>query len=191
MLIFVAGASGSGKTACIPELRKLFPEAEIYDFDEIGVPPNPDKAWRQRATEQWLGRYLSGSSKRLMIICGQIVAGEILACPSGLKIIPINMIFLDVSDPERICRLRMRGDNDINQHILNWAAWLGMHHVDPSWQLNVIRDDCWNEMDFGRLAVLQGWENTANISILDTTLINVENTAQMISAWINALNLSG
>jgi hypothetical protein len=54
MIYFVTGASGAGKAACIPYLKKLLPNIKIFDFDEVGVPENADKIWRQKSTEYWL-----------------------------------------------------------------------------------------------------------------------------------------
>lgn len=49
MLYFVAGASGSGTTAIIPYLQKILSNTiELYDFDDIGVPKDADKKWRQK-----------------------------------------------------------------------------------------------------------------------------------------------
>ena len=59
-LYFVAGASGSGKTAILPDLKKIFSDAiAVYDFDDIGVPIGADKKWRQKATQTWLAKLLS------------------------------------------------------------------------------------------------------------------------------------
>lgn len=47
-LYFIGGASGSGKTAIMPELQKILgSEIKVYDFDDIGVPEGADKKWRQ------------------------------------------------------------------------------------------------------------------------------------------------
>ena len=63
MIYFISGASGSGKTSCIPYLKKLLPNVLAYDFDEICVPPNPTKSWRQEATEAWLQKCLTEKNK--------------------------------------------------------------------------------------------------------------------------------
>ena len=43
-LYFIGGASGSGKTAIMPELQKILgSEIKVYDFDDIGVPEGADK----------------------------------------------------------------------------------------------------------------------------------------------------
>ncbi|MBS0185616.1 MAG: hypothetical protein JSS34_04660 [Proteobacteria bacterium] len=54
-MYFIAGASGSGKTAIIPYLKELLgQQVALYDFDDIGVPNDADIKWRQEATEKWL-----------------------------------------------------------------------------------------------------------------------------------------
>ena len=54
-LYFIGGASGSGKTAIKKNLQKLLGDEiavfEIDDSDDIQVPDNADKKWRQEATE--------------------------------------------------------------------------------------------------------------------------------------------
>lgn len=82
---FVAGASGSGKTSIILDLKKILGDAvSIYDFDEIGVPKGPDKKWRQESTEKWLQKLLQENNDACLL--GQIVLGEILACRPAQKI---------------------------------------------------------------------------------------------------------
>jgi hypothetical protein len=49
---FIGGVSGSGKTAIIPDLKKILGNSiTVYDFDDIGVPDGADKKWRQESTE--------------------------------------------------------------------------------------------------------------------------------------------
>ncbi len=58
-LYVVGGASGSGKTAILPTLQKLVGTAmTVYDFDDIGVPENADKRWRQQSTDAWLQKII-------------------------------------------------------------------------------------------------------------------------------------
>jgi len=186
MLFFIAGASGSGKTACIPYLKKSMPDAKIFDFDDIGVPENPDKVWRQQSTEKWLQRYLNDSDKnRIYCICGQVVLGEILACPSASKINKINICLLDVKDIERIHRLRSRNTYGANQDMLNWSAWLRLHHHDPSWHQNVIMDNAWENLNFEILVNLKSWNALANVTMIDTTLLNIQAVSNCIKDWIS------
>lgn len=64
-------------------------------------------------------------------LLGQIILGEVLACPTAIKLGGINFCFLDVNDFERIQRLKKRNGYGIDQSMLNWSAWLRMHHKDP------------------------------------------------------------
>ena len=69
MLYLITGASGSGKSACLPYLKAALPESDVVDFDDIGVPEHADKIWRQESTEQWLQRYLA--QNKPMVLCGR------------------------------------------------------------------------------------------------------------------------
>ena len=64
-IYFVAGASGSGKTAIMPDLKKMLGDAiSVYDFDDIGVPDGADKRWRQESTEKWLQKLLKENKEQ-------------------------------------------------------------------------------------------------------------------------------
>ena len=79
---FVAGASGSGKTAIMSDLKNILGDTvSVYDFDDIGVPEGADKKWRQESTEKWLQKLLGENQDACLL--GQIVLGELLACPSA------------------------------------------------------------------------------------------------------------
>ena len=71
MIFFVTGASGSGKTACMPHLRRLLPHVVVYDFDTVGVPPHAGAAWRQQTTEYWLQQVLA--HQRDLVIRSSVV----------------------------------------------------------------------------------------------------------------------
>lgn len=183
-IYFIGGASGSGKTAIMPDLRKILGDSiAIYDFDDIGVPEGADKKWRQESTEQWLQKLLSEDQGACLL--GQIVLGEILSCPSAIQINPINFCLLDVSDFERIQRLKKRNTYGSDQNMLNWSAWLRMHHQDPKWAPNVIQENCANVMDFSKLKDLETWNDVANINIIDTTHISLIEVAQKVAYWIH------
>ena len=182
-LYFIGGASGSGKTAVIPNLKELLGDGiAVYDFDDIGVPDGADKKWRQESTEKWLQKLLSDDKDACLL--GQIVLGEILSCPSAKKIDKINFCLLDVSDFERIGRLKKRNTYGADQNMLNWAAWLRMHHQDPQWAQHVIQEDAASIMDFSRLSALKSYEEIANIKILDTTNFNLHEVAQGVADLI-------
>lgn len=146
-IYFIGGASGSGKTAIMLDLKKIIGHAiAVYDFDDIGVPDGADKKWRQESTEKWLQQLLSDGKDACLL--GQIVLGEILACPSAKKLNKVNFCLLDVGDFERIQRLKKRNTYGLDQNMLNWSSWLRMHHLDPQWMQHVLFDDCWHGLDF-------------------------------------------
>lgn len=189
-IYFIAGASGSGKTAIIPHLKKLLgKQTAIYDFDDIGVPPNADKKWRQESTELWLQRYLKErTTLKAFCICGQVVLGEILACPSAKQIEEVNFCLLDVSDFKRIERLKIRGTYGADQNMLNWAAWLRMHHQDPQWTQNVVSDDSWDGLDLKVWNQWTNWDSKASVKILDTTDLSISQVAQSVADWVNPIH---
>jgi GNAT superfamily N-acetyltransferase len=186
-IYFIGGASGSGKSAIIPELKELWSnQMAVHDFDDIGVPDGADKQWRQESTEKWLQQLLSQNKDACLL--GQMVLGEILSCPSAVHIEKINFCLLDVSDFKRIERLKQRNTYGADQNMLNWSAWLRMHHQDPKWTPHVIQDDCAHIMDFSRLAQLQNWQDVANVHILDTTSLDINQVAHKVVDWANSIS---
>ncbi len=181
---FIAGASGSGKTAIIETLKQTLENTIVYDFDDIGVPNDADKKWRQEVTEKWLQKLLQENKD--VCLLGQMVLGEILACPSAKQISKINFCLLDVTDFERINRLRQRNTYGIEQNMLNWASWLRMHHQDPQWEQHVIKDDYWKNLNFNRWSKLNNWGSLADLKILDTTKLSIDEVASEVKIWINS-----
>jgi len=186
-LYFIAGASGSGKTAIMKNLQEILGEnIAIYDFDDIGVPDNADKKWRQESTEKWLQKLLSDNKDACLL--GQIVLGEILACPSAKQLDKINFCLLDVSDFERIQRLKKRHTYGIDQNMLNWSSWLRMHHQDPQWVQHVLTESCWHGLDFSVWDHLTNWNRKAFVKTLDTTRLTINQVAKFIAKWVNQKN---
>lgn len=117
-IYFVGGASGSAKTAVMPDLKKIVAKSvTIYNFDDIGVPQRADTKWHQDSTERWL--------QTLVTVC-----------------------LLEVNDFERIKRLKKRNTYGMDQNILNWSSWLCIHHEDPQWEQQVLKEGSWPGMDF-------------------------------------------
>lgn len=186
-LYFIGGASGSGKTAVMPHLKELLgDDIAVYDFDDIGVPEGADKKWRQESTEKWLQKLLSEGKDACLL--GQIVLGEILACPSAKQIAKINFCLLDVSDFERIQRLKKRNTYGADQNMLNWSAWLRMHHQDPQWAQHVLKEDCWHGLDFSAWDRLVNWASKVFVKTLDTTRLTISQVAESITHWIIRTN---
>lgn len=189
MLYFITGASGSGKTACLEGLRRRNPDTAWHDFDEGGIPPDADIAWRHRRTEEWLREAVRHQAEgRDMGVCGGVVQGEILACPSAPLVEQFAFCLLDCDDVLRIDRIRRRGDNRLAvMETLCWAAWQRMHAADPQWRPDVIRKGAAPEMRWERWEDWRRgdprWHHTWR---LDTTDLSVEEVAERIALWARA-----
>lgn len=183
-LYFIGGASGSGKTAIMPELQEILgSEIKVYDFDDIGVPEGADKKWRQESTEKWLKKLLSYKKNTCLL---GVILGEILACPSAKHIEEVHFLLLDVDDLVRIKRIRTRGDVPYNnQHMLNWASWLRVHNQEPLWEQHVIKDDSWDGLDFSTWEQNENWPNNVTTKAIDTTSLDIKEVAEQVAAWIN------
>lgn len=187
MMFFITGASGSGKTTCLRSLTGLRTDLRWYDFDDGGVPPGADKAWRQRRTEHWLRVGLAHQADGLdTAICGNAIPGEVLACPSAPQIRGTAFCLLDCYDVDRIDRLRARGLHGDTMEMLCWAAWQRVHAVDPQWRPDVIREGGAEEMRWARW---DGWRRGdprwPSVWRLDTTGLGVGDAVARISAWID------
>lgn len=191
MIFFVTGASGTGKTACMPELARLLPEVALHDFDEVGVPAGADKVWRQRTTEAWLQRGLACAREgRDLVVCGQAVLGELLACPSAPEAGPIAVCLLDCADLARIDRLRVRGPHGATQETLSWSAWLRVHSVDPSWRPDTIQDGAWPELRWDRWAGWKRGDPRWQVTVVDTTARTLAEVAEEIARWVRGCRVS-
>ncbi len=185
MLFLITGASGSGKSACIPHLKPLIPDVLIHDVDELGVPDGADAVWRQRITEKWILQALIYQwAGRDMVLCGNTVLGEVLASPSAPVLDGLATCLLDCHDVVRIDRLRGRGDGLATQDMLCWAAWQRMHAVDPQWRPDVIQDGSAPEMRWDRWHDWQRGDPRWDVWGLDTTELPVETVAERIAAWV-------
>ncbi len=185
MVLFVTGASGSGKTACMPDLARLLPGVALHDFDEVGVPPDADKVWRQESTEAWLRRGIELAREgRPLVVCGGAVPGEVLACPSAPEAGPVAMCLLDCGDVARIDRLRSRGTHGCTQDTLNWAAWQRVHAVDPGWRPDVIREGAAPGMRWERWASWQRGDPRWRVEVVDTTALPLAEVAARVAAWV-------
>lgn len=185
-MFFVLGASGSGKTSVLNKIT-LAADHVAYDFDDIGVPLGADKQWRQQATVQWLDKIVASGKESSSCLFGQLVLGEILACRSSEKLSSINVCFLDCDDATRVDRLKQR-QSPADQHTLNWASWLRMHHEDPQWEQHVIKENGSRQLVFSRWDQHTSWDELANVYKLDTSDLSVEEVCQRVEKWVSQTN---
>jgi hypothetical protein len=186
MLLFVTGASGSGKTTIMPGLEKKFPEYSIHDFDERGVPDDADTRWRQEQTEYWINKGIENQNLgQDTIICGGAVYGEILACPSIRQIEGLGVCLLDCSDVERIRRIRSRGE-ECTMDMLSWSAWLRVHAVDPEWYPQVIRQQGYDLMNWENWQAWNTGDKRWQVAIIDTSGKKIPQIINLVSKWVDA-----
>jgi hypothetical protein len=186
MLFFITGANGVGKTACLPALARLLPDFVVNNFADLGVPANPDARWRQETTELWLRTYLEKHQpqRRNVVVSGEAILGEILACPSIDQVDAFHTCLLDCDDVTRVDRLRARGTYGPNMQILCWAAYLRVHAVDPSWCPEVIQTSEPSIMRWGQWTKRQRGDAVWRQEVIDTSRLTLEEVAAEIAKWI-------
>ncbi len=118
----------------------------------------------------WARGELSGCSDR-----------EVLAAPSMPAAALVRHALLDVGDVERISRLRTRGDGQDTQDVLNWSAWLRLHH-DPLWRPDVIMQGGWPDMQWDRW--LNGDRSEWPARTLDVSGLSPARSAEWIRRWL-------
>jgi hypothetical protein len=192
VLFLLFGSSAAGKTVALEELRGRIANLAIHDFDEIGVPPGADTAWRHRADEEWLARALDYQADGTdLLLAGQTPFGELLAAPSAPRVEAISACLIDCDDETRVARLRARGPEwfartagDL-QDYLNWAAWLRRHAADPSWRTDVIRHEATADtMCWSRLSGWRAGDPRWRVRVIDTSSLPVEEVAGELVEWI-------
>jgi hypothetical protein len=192
VLFLLFGSSAAGKTFVLNELRGHVAHLAIHDFDEIGVPPGADTAWRHRADEQWVRQALEYQAKGTdLLLAGQTPFGELLAAPSAPRLEAISACLIDCDDDTRIARLRARGPEwfartagDLRDY-LNWADWMRGHAADPTWRTDVIRHEgTGDEMCWSRWSGWRAGDPRWRVRVIDTSALPVEDVAARLVEWI-------
>ena len=134
-LIFLIGASGSGKTATarILESKKLL-HLRICYFDSIGIPSNQEMikeygsldGWQKAKTTEWVKTIKVNYLQMVdVILDGQTRPLFIEESCDAAKIKLYEIILFDCSDKIRNQRLIARGHVEIaNETMINWANYL-------------------------------------------------------------------
>ena len=134
-IIFVIGASGSGKTTIIKALEKAnVQDYKMLYFDNIGVPAYTEmledygspEEWQRLKTLEWVEiikeNFLTHSN---VILDGQTRPQFIEEACHKSQISHYTIILFDCSDKERTQRLINRGQPELaNQQMMDWAAYL-------------------------------------------------------------------
>ena len=193
MFFLLFGSSCSGKTVVLDELRGRVGALELHDFDEIGVPPGADLAWRHRANEEWVRQALAYQADGLdLLLAGQTPLGELLAAPSASRLEAISACLLDCDDTTRLERLEARGPEWLSttggtlEVYLNWAGWMRGHAADPRSRPEVIRcDAAWPEMRWSRWSDWRAGDPRWHVRVIETSALPVEGVAEELAEWID------
>ena len=126
-VFFITGTSGSGKTTLTHYLKSKLPNSlfEVYDFDENGVPTNPNQTWRQETTDYWLTQAQKNSTQnKSTVICGVTLPSEVLG---SLKKISLPIYFGLIKISDEVIQQRLKATEWDDQLILDnihWAHYL-------------------------------------------------------------------
>lgn len=134
-LIFVMGASGSGKTHALKAIEKESPSKyAICHFDSLGIPSEAEvrekwggwDAWQKMRVDEWIHIILRDHlHKHVTVLDGQIRPNHIEEVCKQNGIEDYKVILLDCSDEERVKRLNKRGQPElVNNTLSPWAKFL-------------------------------------------------------------------
>ena len=102
-LFIVTGASGVGKTAIVPELRRLLPDWAIFETDLMHAAD-----WQQQRSNWLRVAHAIAQSGRYTILCGTMLPADIDQCDYRPFFSQIYYLNLHCDDEMRAARLRAR-----------------------------------------------------------------------------------
>jgi hypothetical protein len=140
-LFLVTGASGSGKTTIIGQLRSRLPECDVFEVDAtLQVAALGWEVWRNT----WL-RVVHEVARngRVSVLCGSLQPDQLEDLPARRLIGPVHCCALDCPDAVRASRLRVRPawrgtstEEAIARH-QGYAAWLRAN-IDPCFDTSLL-----------------------------------------------------
>ncbi|GLW04792.1 hypothetical protein Slala05_84220 [Streptomyces lavendulae subsp. lavendulae] len=189
VLLKLTGSSCSGKTTIALSVGERLGGIVVHDFDELGVPDDADRIWRNRTTEMWLCRALEYQRCGLdLLLTGQSPLGEVLAAPSAPLLEGIAVCLVDVSDQVRRRRLTERDpgrwDTPAVEAFLGWADWHRKHAQDPRYRPDVITDDSWTDMVWDRWTDWPASDRRWSTHLIDTTDRSVADSTDQVELWV-------
>jgi energy-coupling factor transporter ATP-binding protein EcfA2 len=163
-LFIVTGPSGAGKTTIVPALQQLLPTWDVFETDILW---DSGGDWKM-AHCNWL-RIAQHIAQRPIgnptILCGTILPDRIADCPSLPLFSAVHWLAL-LCEPATLAeRLRRRPawrgwDGTTIAEQLQFAAWFRAHGQDAF---------------------------DPPLTIVDTTVISIEATAEMVRDWATGL----
>jgi dephospho-CoA kinase len=133
-IIFILGASGSGKTTTVENIESENPDKYFFAyFDQPKVPSEEEikkeykdwENWGIQRTNEWFNKIKNKSKNRVTIFDIQTKPTNIENACKKFDVTDYAIIILDCSDDERKKRLIERGQPYlINDSLLDWAQFL-------------------------------------------------------------------
>lgn len=188
MFLLITGASGVGKSSVREVIAaKLEPRVRCVALrDVVTIPTLPDRAWRQRSTEQavQLALELQEEGRHLLLAGDPVAPGEVLAAPSAERLERLVACLLDCAPEVQRARLIARGDPPatLPDH-LAFAAWMREHAADPGHMPEVLTSNGWEEMRWERWGAAWRGAERWNVATIDTSERSVAEVAAAVLAW--------
>ena len=168
-MLFVLGASGSGKTAAVRALAsRRQPGVLCYFFDSIGVPSPAEmerewgsgEKWQEHTTARWIDRLAANPDGcELAVLEGQTRPSFILPQLARDGIRHARLLLLDCTPAVRAERLRgSRGQPElVGDRMDRWAVYL------------------------------RGQADALGIRVVDTSVMTIERVADVLQEELQAL----
>ena len=185
MLFLISGAATTGKKSVIRRLKDKLENFECHDFNET---PVSDGTSRRKVLEDWVKKALiAQKSGNDFLLSAQSPFGELLACPSAIKLDGIKCCLLDCHDFVRVDRYLARPQFEewpLGMDTLCWAVFHRMHANDPQWEQRVVVDKELPGFGWNRWISWQKDDARWDIKIIDTSDNKMEYTANLVHEWI-------
>ena len=185
MLFLISGAAATGKKSVVKILKDKLESFECHDFNET---PVKDGTNRRIVLEDWVQKALEAQKNgKDFLISAQSPFGELLTCPSAIKLDGIKCCLLDCHDFVRVERYLDRPQFEewpLGMDTLCWAVFHRMHAHDPKWEQRVIVDKKLPDYGWKRWTNWTAEDDRWDVKIIDTTENEMNYTASLVHDWI-------
>ena len=185
MLFLISGAAATGKTSAVRILKDKLDNFECHDFDAT---PVKDGTNRREVNEEWVQKALKAQENgKDFLLSAHTPLGELLACPSAIKLYGIKCCVLDCHDFVRVERYLARVQSEewpLCMDPLCWAVFHRMHAHDPQWEQRVVVDKELPDFGWKRWTNWQKGDERWDVKIIDTTENEMDYTANLVQDWI-------
>ena len=130
MIVFLTGASGTGKTTLVERMEQDVPTYADYNhFDDIGVPEMEELKtmvnWQEITTHSWIERLVAEENERVVILEGSANIRYIIEGFQKQKYTDYLVLLIDCEESTMVERLQQRGQPELaNPDMKNWLRYL-------------------------------------------------------------------